>query len=502
MNFNIDDKSKEILNLFTKEFKQVNNYMIDKHKKNINKYVPTIFKHWYYSTLSTTECLYSPANILSLSDDKDIIYSYTVNVDELYNFKFKKIAYSLNEHPIITDLKELIKFCSPCAELNYNNLFSSEDINKILSKISNPDIYYVEYLILLAQKLKLIVNLPSINTKKILPATNVDVFFNMKNNKILESIFNASIKISVDKFDFLICDDLNYETIYTFLKKQQSIDEIFSIIYSSIGVNIDSILDKIFSKNFSKYNDFISTTYFIGNIIDRWFLSIFGNYLNIINPIYLEPYDFKSSINTIYNLITIGKDVSTELFSPVSCYTLTHLGEKLIYNNETPKVNIFENLKFDEAYNFITTEINVHSHKKMLNSINSISENTFILKISYLINPKCFVTIEVSKDLTLEDLANEIILSFEIEEISNYSFFIDKPTSVPTYYISSESSKRSFHKAANTDISSIDLMTGDKFIFIPEGNKKNKMSITVEDILIESPYVTYPRIIDKNFESI
>ncbi len=496
MNFNADNKSRQILDLFTKNFKMVNEYMSENYKNEIKKYIPSIFKRWYYSTLSKTKCLYSPSNIFSLNNDTYTIYSYVLDVDDFYNFNFKKIAYSLNEHPIITDLKKLIEFCYPCAKLNNDNSFDYEDINKL--SLSNSDVYYIEYLILLAKELKLIIDIPSIKVKKVRPAENINSFFDIEKYKILKSILNASIEISAKKLDFFNLNNINYNVIYSFLKKQKSIDEIFDIICLSIGIDINVIL--FINEKFPEFNNSLSKISFIGNVMDKWFLSIFGNYLHIINPVYLEPYDFKRSINTIYDLIALNKDVSIELFAPADGYTLTYLGEKLIYNEEISKINILENTEFNEAYNFITTEINTNSFKEMLKSINPISEIIFYLKINTLLKTKYFFNIEISENMTLKDLANELSLLFYFEnEYDDYSFFINEPNKVPIYYVSDDSSRRSFHKASETKISSIRLKKGDKFIFIPENDKKNKISISVENILTANPYVIYPRIIEKVF---
>ena len=136
----------------------------------ILKYTSAFYRQFSYSAL-LTDTLLSPANLIYsiCNDDSNILSMPSIVLKSKTisdGFCFKMTDYSLDNHPVVNDLKILVDFIKPDIELSDYDLFKESSLNKILPMLSLSDPFYVEYLLIISVQLNLIEKMPSIYANK------------------------------------------------------------------------------------------------------------------------------------------------------------------------------------------------------------------------------------------------------------------------------------------------------------------------------------------------
>lgn len=78
----------------------------------------------------------------------------------------------------------------------------------------------------------------------------------------------------------------------------------------------------------------LSSIFYMGILLDRCFIYVFGHYLRIIRPLYSYPMKFREILNGLFNSIAIDGERDPELFLPCTAFIHTPLG-KILFNKKT-----------------------------------------------------------------------------------------------------------------------------------------------------------------------
>ena len=503
----LNNNTNEIVKIFSENFNEIYVFMEKDTKNELLKLVPTLFKKWYYSTL-VDDTVLSPANILcsyNSDEEKNSTFSVNLSVDidkkGRKKFVYKSLLYSIENHPVIDDLKETAKKCILDAPVNENGSLTKDYALEIANTLSLKDHLYAEYLFNLLDRFGLLRQLTSIHSHRVQLRDNADIFFKKDNEVLLRLIIDESIKIFAEKISKII-ESLNktisYETVYSFLQKPITIDEIFEKIYSSIGVDINKIWEASEKNEMSPYEaSILSSTFHIGLILDKYFMCVFGNYLNLIEPFYAMPIDFKHTINSLSEIITLKKDVGVELFTPCSYFKLTNLGKELIYGYDDSKnliKNIPSNVGFDEVLNAILFRNKEMKAESLIDMEECINRKVIEFKVSYSNNMDMWKIIEVSENISLEELGTELCLCFAFENIFDYTFIIPDKNLFPVEYVSRFSKKPPLNRTEKYTLKDLDIQAGKVFTFNPRLEKDLKLTIECISVKKEIYMIQYPRI--------
>ena len=114
------------------------------NKKIVSEHMIDIYKRWFYSA-SQDNCSITPANIFASISNGENIFS---RVKEVYGNKItsEPVFYSLDDHPVVNDLRIIIKNFVYIYDLQIEFDPENKDVKEILSMISIHETGYLDYL--------------------------------------------------------------------------------------------------------------------------------------------------------------------------------------------------------------------------------------------------------------------------------------------------------------------------------------------------------------------
>ncbi len=479
---------------FEKNFKDSYKSTNIKGKSRVIKYFMSFYRRWYFSAI-VEDTILSPANLIT-SLNKQYhknasisTFPYINSYNRLGTINFRSVECSLKEHYVVSDLKLLLDSCIPDFYFDDRNKLESEHEKYLLDNLTICDPYYIEYLILVSSSLNLIKRIPSIHSHKVQVTSNYEEFFSNENEEIFKKIVLATIDIVIKGINELIPSNgaINRDYILSILIEPITTDDIFKYIYSSIGLNIEKLMDYqgegdelLFDEI---YNSMISSTFYLGILIDRVFFTPFGFYLRLINPGYLLPYDNLKEISYAVDAMNETEDISVAMFSPCSHFSLTELGLeffKVNKNENYPEINYDESLfekilailQEDKNKNLIINDdlLGYFISDKLYRNSKKIYE----LKIKLKNNKAFWKKIEFLEETTLKDLYLEICYEFNLDIKMDYSFFQNHDENPFSEYTSS------FRKKGHKNTEKVTL--GDFII-----DEKHKFVLALYNII--SPFM-------------
>ena len=472
---------EELLNIFKDSFTVAYKNLPHRNKSRLLPYLSCFYRRWLYSALIENTIL-TPANLMLLlngSHEENIVPMTAPELtrkNDIRSMRFVSCEYSLDKHPVTKDLEQLMDFCSPDVELDENDIVIGKAAEWMRSTFFIGDPFYIEYLSLCAFKLGLLKKIPSIHSNRAQPTAEVDAFFTKPRREIFELIFNTSVDIAIAYFIDALPIGYNLlggDYILSLLRAPRTTDEIFDDLYRRMGVNISDFLgfdSEHVSGLDDVYNDMMSRTFYLGVILDKYFYTVFGYYLKLINPGYVLPSDFLSELDYAMDAIQCAEDMSLGMFSPCSHYNLTSLGAELLevadYDDTTDRLK--------DVPGIILKEMIVGSIKSQADRIktqmqtggsNTPDKLIFELKVKSSLNKGYWKYIEFQHMMNLHELYLFISYEFGCETNLNYKFYPDMSLNPFTAYTSPTNKRRS-KKADVTALSDLPIKEQSKFMLV------------------------------------
>jgi hypothetical protein len=479
-----------VLQLFKKGFFQDYNELTAKEKKLALKAFPYIYRIWYHSSLITDTTL-SPANFINIqvedkfSEDCAPIVVPTLTPvysgKALKDFKFEFKTYSIENHPVLGDIKLLLDTSLPDIGIDENGIILDEERKKFIDNLTFKEIYYVTYLTNIAYELKLFKKQPSIGVYRAaahLP--NVEAFFKLDTEAQFEKIVEATIKIASKQlcqifipdnkaFTISIIKDLlkNGLDLTDWIEKIMTKYDLFFNTSHLDGLDLDDLQslpdDELTQKSLMALGINMELAFHM----DICFTTPLGYYLQLIRPIYSYEFDFQSYFCDLYEAEQNNLPQIRLYFSMPQGFDLTPLGKKLFLNNNEPK-NSYQKLvgeldftkTYEDIVEYINSEIAI-DEDFYENDVNDYMDNIFsappvpssenrskalftaitpgqeivtekssayLFKIKKATNKRGSKTFALRGSQTLEKLAQAIILNFNMDYGHMYSFFMsNKP---------------------------------------------------------------------------
>ena len=193
----LTEKMNEITQIFSENFDEIYTFMEKSTKEDILNLAPTLFRKWYYGTIVENTIL-SPANIISVSDTvenlKDSVFTINLSIDKTKRgknkFIYEGVIYTIENHPLIDDLKTVAKMCLPDAPTTENGIVTKEYALEISKNLSIKDPFYAEYLFCLLKRFGLFNKLLSIHSYRVQLSNSGGTFFKKDNETLLENIIS------------------------------------------------------------------------------------------------------------------------------------------------------------------------------------------------------------------------------------------------------------------------------------------------------------------------
>ena len=253
--------------------------------------------------------------------------------------------------------------------------------------------------------------------------------FENTSREIFEQIVNQSIIITCELIQQMIFANqsvFSKEYVISLLKKPHITDDIFKKFFTAMGVNIESLWEPIQNDNIiaDDYDDAIMTTSFIlGILLDKYFFSIYGYFLKLIQPLYTLTSDFHKNLSYIKGMSY--DDLTTALHSPCSTYSITKLGMEYfsvnippIENNlinSTISIDLLTATVLSKALDQKDDDNNSNNNIQKTNKICNENPGTiYSLKVKLLDYPEYWKVFDIPSVFSLHKLHEFISDEFEL----------------------------------------------------------------------------------------
>lgn len=364
------EKFRKLNHVFTASFGRAFKNIDKENKNDLFMYFDNIYRVWYYSALFK-EGFASPSIFADIWIKTDGVSACIPRVKD-NDFEFEWKEYTLEKHPFADDLRALAATAEDNASFDrISNELVPEDFKKYSDRFTLSDNSYIAYLLEISLELGTVKKIPSIHimkyraTAKGLNLDQLDV------KTTIEKTIECAAKICCRKFATIFgnAPSLNRALIMRWLNEADMTDEIYADLYDIVGVDILSLWKNERDRR-SELDELdraaLSSVYPIGRLIDRYFLTPFGRYLQLIQPIYYTPFNFEKELSYIFqDGMRDDFDNSLAVFCPSSLYRLTSLGKQFITaDKKETRFMLTENeletylLKLMEHYAVPSTTIN------------------------------------------------------------------------------------------------------------------------------------------------
>ena len=339
------EKFKKLNRVFESRFFTAFDKIKNESKNDIFRYFDNIYRIWYYSALFR-EGFASPAIFADMWFEDEGVTTCVPNAkDGGLDFEWKK--YTVEEHPFVADLFTVVDIVEDNASFDrISHELIPEDHEKYAGRFALHDSAYISYLIEISLELGIIKKIPSIYIMKYRATAKGLHLDQLDSRSIIEKVTECAAKICCRKFMTIFGNEpaLNKAMVIHWLKEVDITDKIYEELYDIVGVDIISLWKNERDKG-EELDEVdkaaLAAVYPIGRMIDRYFLTPFGRYLQLIQPVYYNPFNIERELRYIFDDgMRNDFDDSLAVFCPSSLFKLTNLGKKLISDSkkETPFV--------------------------------------------------------------------------------------------------------------------------------------------------------------------
>jgi len=394
---------------------------------NIEQIIPEFYIKWLYSPLISNSYL-TPANIFwALSANYDANLFPVIKNCKKENPLFLPCASLKTYCPMLHDIKIIIENFYDIYDLYEPFDMDDPNYRLVLSLISMHDYNYLDYLKIICYKLKILEPVPSINCDKL--------FLSEHAKQILEILQEDPDDVEIFRLLFVTASEILYDNLCKlFVHKhasEQEAKEFYKLVKEILRLasrNSDTIRSRLFSyfritddmlakiKSIGTLDEFFSC---VNIILNRFFICVFGHYLQMISPVYKKPNRIMENMSALVAAIHFERDVY-DIFDDVTwVFNLTDLGKSYLgidhetIHKKTSKKEInylidnFQSLKEKETEDRYPVPESMIKYK---------------LNIKLKDNIKYWHTIELNSKIYLQELFSMIADLFDLSWEAKHSF--------------------------------------------------------------------------------
>ncbi|GEM_PF-5185569 len=328
-------KFEKLNNIFKAEFGAAFKAVKAPDKNELFFYFDNMYRVWYYSALFH-EAFATPAVFADIWFGNDGVNVCIPKIEDTdIGFGWKK--FTVEEHPFIGDLSVLAEVVDEGAAFDdITNELLPDDFAEYARRFTFCDNIYISYLVEIAREMGIIKRVPAIRIARYLSTAKGRSMSQLSPETAFEKIIECAAKIFCRKFATVFgnCPGLNKSLVYNWLENTYLTDDIYADLYDLAGYDIIDLW-KNDREHISELDEgdraALSSVYPIGRMIDRYFLTPFGRYFQLIQPIYYHPFSFERELEYIFkNGVRDDYDNALAVFAPSSFYRLTSIGKRLL----------------------------------------------------------------------------------------------------------------------------------------------------------------------------
>jgi len=450
--------SQQLYSIFGEDIVKVYQDLRPSRRKRMLPHLPGIYRRWLYSTL-IENIRFSPSNILDclaynykIKPNTYMVATYNHSKENGLSFNYKPLTYFKDAHPIVDDLKVLLKFCAPHVDLCEDWALDELQKARIAKKLSINDPYYASFLLEIACRLGLMDKMPSLYVQRMQVTDRSNDILAQPCAELIDQIIDTAIDYAVDGLQGALPAPVSMFTksgIRSLLVNPVSTDSIFEQVFNTLGFNIDELLTVDIFRDIDDgfddsdaMGDVVSGIFILGIMLDRFFFTPFGYFLRLISPIYSMPLDIKDEIQHYLDATEYDADDGfAAFFAPCASYTLTDLGLQILETTPTEH-NYFDSSEVltAEVLNnpiFTTSKgirLFIESVRKSI-PISEMPDSIYTFRVAVVDNPTVWIHVQIPKSANMHQLYEEVADFFCMDDNINYTFYHSKEVNQFTEYV-------------------------------------------------------------------
>ncbi|MCL2378899.1 MAG: hypothetical protein FWC77_07220 [Defluviitaleaceae bacterium] len=518
MRTHIDDIQK-LHDLFEHNFMEIYRAANPNKRRGILPYLQSIYRRWYYSSLIEYAPL-SPANLLESicrhygQPPATYPVAYVRSKSKLLGIEVRLIEYSLDNHPIVDDMRLLLDYCTPHIDLQGDGALGSPQAMDLAEMISLGDPMYAAFLLETALEMKLIGKVPSVGVHRFKPSAKANEIMAAPCRDILLRIIDATLNMASKGLQNLT---ILPETLFTpsfmrsLLENPMFTDEIFAIVYEELGYDFEDILEFTMEEDGieSLDVDLLAGTFMTGVLLDKFFFTPFGHFMKLIRPLYLQPFDFGSEVTSYINVSDDPEEGNVAFFEPCPSYTLTDLGLEClgVEKNEDNYLDATKAAPFDQMKDTVFSSqdtlvvfAEIAKHLAPMR-YEEPPEDIYTFRVRLESNTAIWAHIQMPTGATLHDMYIEIAECLGLKENSDYTFYHDKQENRFAEYASPRRAKGG-RKTSGIELEDLDYEHQKQMLLVaynqalPFGDTEPTIRLQLEMLHVKPPEAghEYPRI--------
>lgn len=430
------------------------------------RYFFSFYRKWYTSAMIDNTYL-TPCNVFALINKEYHKNVLTTTIPTLNSFKrfskfgFRQISYSLDDHPVVSDLRLFVDSCLPSFELGDGFSVSLEQEGALLQRISLQDPFYIAYLHRLAWKMKLVEDMLSIHSSTARPTKKCESFFALPPREIFQNIVEASIYIahnSLERF-LTMTGILDVRYLTQMLKKPSSSDEVFAHIYGRLGFDFEEIANIDLSQPVSdEMQELASGTFSLGVLLSQHFFTVFGTYLRLINPVYIYSQHMEQDMAYVREVSRVEHDsfeVEIPLFAPCTFFSPTELAVDYFGLGSDVVMELPKSPNLQQLMEIVSNIEEFRENSSILSVGDDDEDNlpgfaaylqVIELKVALKDDTRFWKRIEFLSNTTLDEVAVAVCYEMFGSDTYDYSFYGDKEASSFNEYVPHSHARQNKYK--------------------------------------------------------
>ena len=517
------DHIQNLHSLFATSFMEAYREVNPRKRRSTLPFIQAIYRRWYYSTIIENTPL-SPANILESicrhfgQPAATYPVAYQQGKTKLTGIDMQLREYSLDKHPIVSDIRLLVEHCSPYVDLMLEgDAFSTVQAMEFGTTLSLNDPHYAAFLLEVSLWMKLLVKMPSIGVNRFRVAGNAAEILSATDKDIFHDIVEITITMAAKGLQNLVMLPealFSQAFIRSILIAPMDTDDIFSRIYEALGYDFDDILDLTMEADINDDPDnldidLLAGTFMAGVLLDKFFFTPFGHFMKLIRPLYVLPFEIDGEIADYVQVSDDPEEGIIAFFAPCSSYTLTDLGLEYFNVAKTDEnyIDAAATIPFDQMKDTVFSSkealsvfVTIAKHLGPLR-MEASPEVIYTFRVRLESDPLVWAHMQVPSTDTLHDMYIEIIDCLGLKDNNDYTFFHDKAENRFAEYASSKRLKRG-KKTSDIEIGALDFERQNEMLLIafnqaaPFGNTDSFIRLQLEMMHQKPPDVghEYPRI--------
>jgi hypothetical protein len=326
-------------------------------QKILTQCVQQIFRKYYYSALDL-ESLFTPANITNTLCERKFgcewmaapVLNVTVQGRKITQLDYRIIGFQAENHPMVKDWEQILYAAAAGIRMINPGIPFPEEYQLLQNGLTLPDRHYINILCLAALNAGY---LECAKTGKNLigkTTPSAAELFSLSNEEKLRRLIGAIVGVCSNTLTEIFPDfqlEFTVDQLMGYLKKPKNFENLMLSIFAGEGVDLQDInefvLDEILTdilQTDELEQESIAKLYMLGRVLDIYFFTPFGYYLQLIQPVYPEVYDFRHELEELLSESDNFQEIRNRLFSGVAVYDLTALGEKLLIKGRKPRREI------------------------------------------------------------------------------------------------------------------------------------------------------------------